>query len=209
MHMMKKILIPAGYGEAEFTEKRSHFIGHIWQTDSEEMAQALIKETRGRHPDAAHNVYAYVVRENGISRYSDDGEPGGSSGLPTMNVLLGEGVTDALCVVTRYFGGVLLGRGGLSRAYSKAAKLALESAGISTLELYTELGIVCGYPRYEQARRIIETWGAVVESVDYGADVSMRALCLSDDVERLTAAIVELTAGSAAIETLGESFRAI
>ena len=178
--IMNDILVPAGYGEAEFAEKRSRFIGRVWPVDSEDTALALIKETREKFSDASHNVYAYVIRVGDVSRYSDDGEPGGSSGLPAMNVLLGEGVSDALCIVTRYFGGVLLGRGGLSRAYSKAVKLALGSAGISKMLLLTRLAICCEYSYYEQARRILESCGAFAESVDFGANAVIDALCPPD-----------------------------
>ena len=110
---MKSYLIPGGYGEVEFIEKRSRFIGRVWPVDSETEAIAHIKETREKHWDATHNVYAYIMLEGGIMRYSDDGEPGGTSGMPTLNVFRSNDIKNVCCVVTRYFGGILLGAGGL------------------------------------------------------------------------------------------------
>ena len=120
----------AGYGEAEYEDKRSRFIGHIKPVTSENEAKAFIDEMRRTYADATHNVFAYVLREGNILRWSDDGEPGGTSGQPTLAVLQGAGLTDVCCVTTRYFGGTLLGSGGLVRAYSAAARAALREAGI-------------------------------------------------------------------------------
>ena len=119
----------AGYGEAEYEDKRSRFIGHIKPVTSENEAKAFIDEMRRTYADATHNVFAYVLREGNILRWSDDGEPGGTSGQPTLAVLQGAGLTDVCCVTTRYFGGTLLGSGGLVRAYSAAARAALRARG--------------------------------------------------------------------------------
>ena len=127
---MTTYLVPAGFGEAEYIEKRSRFIGRVWPVADEAQALEHLREIREQHWDAKHNVYAYIIREGGIMRYSDDGEPGGTSGMPTLNVFRSEEIQNVCCVITRYFGGVLLGSGGLVRAYSNTAKMALDAAGI-------------------------------------------------------------------------------
>lgn len=118
----------------EFVEKKSRFIGYAKPVVTEDEAIEFIKKIRARHPDATHNVYAYKVRENNVQRYSDDGEPAGTAGIPTLDVIQKEGITDICIVVTRYFGGTLLGAGGLVRAYTKGAKIAIDAAKI--LERY-------------------------------------------------------------------------
>ena len=154
---MESFLVPAGCGEAELVEKRSRFIGRVWPVENEAEAVARIKEMREKHWDATHNVYAYIIRENGIMRYSDDGEPGGTSGMPTLNVFRAEKINNVCCVITRYFGGILLGAGGLVRAYSAAAKLALDAAGVSRMDMWDELLISCSYAQYERVRRLLES----------------------------------------------------
>ena len=111
---MESYLVPAGEGEAEYVEKRSRFIGHMWRVESEEEARARIEETRKRRYDARHNCWCYIIREGGVLRYSDDGEPQGTAGQPMLNVFQREDVVNVCCVVTRYFGGILLGAGGLT-----------------------------------------------------------------------------------------------
>lgn len=198
--------MPAGAGEAEFVEKRSRFIGRVWRTDTEEEALARLKETREKHRDATHNVYAYIIRNNNLTRYSDDGEPGGTSGMPTLNVFLGEEIQNVTCVVTRYFGGTLLGTGGLARAYSKAAKLALEAAGIEQMALWRAYVISCDYGFYERAKRILDEHLAVIKSSDFGADVAIDALLRADRAEAFEAALTESSAGKAFFEVMGEEF---
>ena len=127
---MDEYLIPTKDADAEMIEKKSRFIGHIFRTETEEEALARLKEMRETYWDATHNVYAYVIKD-GPTRFSDDGEPGGTAGMPVLDVLQREGVYNVCCVVTRYFGGTLLGTGGLVRAYSRSAKLALDAAGLS------------------------------------------------------------------------------
>ena len=116
---MEEYLVPSGEGIAELVEKRSRFLGHIWLTQTEEEALQCIKKMREQHWDATHNVYAYLIKD-GAMRYSDDGEPQGTAGIPVLEVLRKEGIYNVCCVVTRYFGGTLLGAGGLVRAYGKA-----------------------------------------------------------------------------------------
>ena len=144
----------AGYGEAEYEDKRSRFIGHIKPVRSENEAKAFIDEMRRTYADATHNVFAYVLRDGNILRWSDDGEPGGTSGQPTLAVLQGAGLTDVCCVTTRYFGGTLLGSGGLVRAYSAAARAALREAPMAARELCLLLRPVrTAAPPFGRARR--------------------------------------------------------
>ena len=124
---MEEYLVPTGYGEDEFTEKKSRFIGRIWPAESEEEALERVREMEKAHAGAAHNCWAYVIK-NGPTRFSDNGEPGGTAGLPMTLVLQKEQLFNVVCVVTRYFGGILLGSGGLVRAYTKAAKIAVNAA---------------------------------------------------------------------------------
>lgn len=209
MIFMDSYLVPAGYGEAEFTEKRSRFIGRVWRTDTEEQALLRLKETREKHRDATHNVFAYIIRDNNLTRYSDDGEPSGTSGMPTLNVFMGEEIQNVTCVVTRYFGGTLLGTGGLARAYSKAAKLALEAAGIERMSLWRSYVISCDYGFYERAKRLLEEHQAIIKDSDFGADVALDVLLSAERAKDFEAALTEASAGRALCEFVGEQFMGV
>ena len=203
------ILVPAGFGEAEFTEKRSRFIGRVWPVTTEDEAIGHIKAMREQHWDATHNVYAYIVRESGAMRYSDDGEPQGTSGMPVLEVFRKSGVTDFCCVVTRYFGGILLGAGGLVRAYSQAASLALNEAGLARLSRWRSMTLACPYALYERVRAELESSGGVIEDTDFAADVTLRVLVEDDASDACIARITDLTSG-AVVPQLGDtSFRAV
>ena len=206
---MERFLTPFGCGEAETVEKRSRFIARVWPVEAESEALARIKEMREKHWDATHNVYAYILRENNVMRYSDDGEPGGTSGMPTLNVFRGEGIVNVCCVVTRYFGGVLLGTGGLVRAYSAAAKAGLEAAGVQEMALWRGKLLSCAYGQYERIRRLLEESGAVVENTDFGADVVIEALLRADCADDFDRKLTELTAGTVVSEDAGETFRGV
>ncbi len=203
---MISYLVPAGYGEAEFTEKRSRFIGRVWRTDSEAEALECLRKTREAHRDATHNVYAYIIRENNISRFSDDGEPQGTSGLPTLNVFTSEKVQNVCCVITRYFGGTLLGTGGLVRAYSKAAKMALDAAGISRMAQWRSYLISCDYSFFERAKYILEVYEAVLKDTDFGADVVIEALLREDKGADFEERLTDVSGGKAHFEVLGKEF---
>lgn len=203
---MSSYLVPAGFGEAEFTERKSRFIARVWRTDTEVEAIERIRQMREQHRDATHNVYAYTIRDNNITRYSDDGEPSGTSGQPTLNVFLSEGVQNVCCVVTRYFGGTLLGAGGLVRAYSKAAKLALDAAGIAQMAQWRRYLINCPYAFYERAKYILDESEAVLKNTDFGADVTLDALVRCDKAAVFEAAIGEASAGRVALEFVGEQY---
>lgn len=205
--VIESYLVPFGPGEAELVEKRSRFIGQIWPVDSEEEARRRIEETRRRHHDARHNCWCYVLREGNVLRYSDDGEPQGTAGQPMLNVFLKEEVTNVCCVVTRYFGGILLGAGGLTRAYGGTAKLALDAAGVSRMRLWTTLAVTCPYPLYERMRLLTEQSGGVIADTDFGADVTLSVLLPSELVERYQDNVTELSAGGVQALVVEEVFR--
>ncbi len=206
---MERFLTPFGYGEAEIVEKRSRFIARVWPVEAESEALSRIREMREKHWDATHNVFAYILRDNNVMRYSDDGEPGGTSGMPTLNVFRGEGIVNVCCVVTRYFGGVLLGTGGLVRAYGAAAKRALDAAGVSEMALWRGKLLSCAYGQYERIRRLLDESGAVVENTDFGADVVIEALLRADRADDFDRRLTELTAGTVVSEDAGAQFRGV
>ena len=148
---MEQLWIPAGEGNSEYIEKKSRFLGLVLPVTTEAEARAQLEAVKKREYDARHNCWAYVLH-TGQKRYSDDGEPQGTAGQPILNVLEREGVQDVLCVVTRYFGGILLGAGGLCRAYTKAAKDALDDAGISELRPWSVLRLDCPYALFERVK---------------------------------------------------------
>lgn len=203
---MSEYLVPFEDAESEFTEKRSRFISHIWRVETEAEARARIEEMKKRYYDARHNCWCYLIRQGGVVRYSDDGEPQGTAGQPMLNVFVREEVTNVCCVVTRYFGGILLGAGGLTRAYAKGAKDALDAAGISRMSLWTLWDIPCTYPLYERVKLEVESCGGVVRSADYGADILLRGAFPAGGAERFAPRLTELSAGSLAMTAVGEEF---
>ena len=205
---MTEYLIPTGPGGGELVEKRSRFLGRVWPVEGEEEARAYIEETRKRHYDARHNCWCWRLKD-GPERYSDDGEPQGTAGQPMLNVFQRENVTNVCCVVTRYFGGVLLGAGGLVRAYTQAAKLALDDAGISVVRRWVEVSVPCPYPLFERMKLEVEGAGGVLGDVEYAADVTVKALLPEGAVEGFSARIAELTAGGSAAAVVGERFQGV
>lgn len=209
---MEVYRVPSGYGEAEYIEKRSRFIGHVWLTETEEEAVARIKEMREKYWDASHNVYAYIIKKGGIMRYSDDGEPQGTSGMPTLGVFRSEEIFNVCCVVTRYFGGTLLGAGGLVRAYGKTAKLALDAAGRSEMRRWTTMMIPCEYAMFERFKREIDSFGGITDDIEYGADITITASFPSEKTTDFFERITELTAGAVTAESIlitEEKFRPV
>lgn len=205
---MEAYKVPTMDAEAEFVEKKSRFIGRIWITETEEEALERIKAMRQRHWDATHNVYAYVIH-GGPTRYSDDGEPQGTAGMPVLEVLRGAGVENVCCVVTRYFGGTLLGTGGLVRAYGKAARDALQTAGIALKQLWKKLDLILPYNYYERLRQETERSGGVVADTEYGADVCLHILLPADRTAAFEARVTDLTRGAVTPIETGEEFRAV
>ena len=203
---MTTYLIPTGYGTGEYDEKRSRFIGQLWPVETEEEALAKIAAVKKEHYDARHNCFAYILRDSGTVRYSDDGEPQGTAGQPMLAVLQGAGLENVCCTVTRYFGGVLLGTGGLVRAYTAAAKAAVENAGISRMALWHSITLRCPYKLFDRIKRLLEEQEAVTETIDYGADIAVSALVREDRRASFDAALTELSAGSILAEVTGEQF---
>ena len=203
---MTEYYIPTREGMGELVEKRSRFIGHVWRVSSEEEAREKIELTKKKHYDARHNCWCYIVKD-GPTRYSDDGEPQGTAGQPMLNVFQREGVVNVCCVVTRYFGGILLGAGGLVRAYTQSAKNALDAAGISVVRRWVAMEVPCTYAQFEQARREVDTFDGVVESVDYGSDVVLSALLPEERAADFAAHILDLSAGTIQVLEAGEQFK--
>ena len=170
---------------------------------------AFVEEIKKRHYDARHNCWCYLLREGGVVRYSDDGEPQGTAGQPMLGVFEKEGITDLVCVVTRYFGGILLGTGGLLRAYTKGAKDALDAAGVSVVRRWVRQLVPCTYSLYERLKQETERFGAVIEDTEYGADIVLTVLVPEEQSDAYAARILDFTAGT--VETLvdGEVFQPV
>ena len=203
---MSEFRVPFVPAESEFVEKRSRFISHIWPVESEEQAQQYIKEMKARYYDARHNCWCYRIG-HAIARYSDDGEPQGTAGQPMLKVLEREEVTNVCCVVTRYFGGILLGAGGLTRAYSKGAKDALIASGIAVMGAWARVKVPCTYPLFQRVKLEIESANGVVDDVQYGADVVLAVSLPAEQTESLQHRLTELSAGGIAVEVLSEEYR--
>ena len=198
--------IPFSAAESEFIEKRSRFIGQVWPVSSEEEAQDRIRAAKKKYHDARHNCWCYIIGDN-VLRYSDDGEPQGTAGQPMLNVFLREGVGNVCCVVTRYFGGILLGAGGLTRAYGKAARDALSAAGVSTLGLWDRAQFRCEYSLLERVKLDIAAMGGLVDAMDYGADVAVTISLPEGTFDALQQRLTELSAGAIGLNSLGQDLR--
>ena len=204
---MEEYLVPSGFGEAEFIEKKSRFIGRIWQVQSEEEALDVIQQMKKKHYDATHNCWAYIIRDGAV-RFSDDGEPGGTAGMPMLQVLQREGLYNVVCVVTRYFGGILLGAGGLVRAYTKGAKVAVDAAGKSMKRIWTALYVPCPYSFYERFKIEMESLGGIIRKTDYGSEVEIEVLLPEENVSVFLKRLTDLSAGSIEAMELGQEYRA-
>ena len=190
-------------GEGIYEEKKSVFLGHAAHCVTEEEALAFLAETRKKYADARHNVYAYLMRDGNLMRYSDDAEPQGTAGLPVLDVLRKSGITDAIVVVTRYFGGTLLGTGGLVRAYTAAAKAAVEDAVIVTYRTFTEWKLTCDYGEYGKLASLFPQQGARVDGTDFADRVTVTGAILADDFDRFVLAVTDLTAARVTVEQTG------
>lgn len=189
-----------------FIEKRSEFIGYIAPVKTNDEAVDFINSIKAMHRKARHNVYAYILRNDNISRYSDDGEPQGTAGVPVLDVLLKRRLTDVCVVVTRYFGGILLGGGGLVRAYSHAASLACDAAHIMNMCLCRRLKIKTDYGMYGKISYILPNYDTITVNSDFGTKVILEILVLSEKKDALLKNITEITNGSADIDELEELF---
>ena len=202
---MEDYLVPRGVGQAEYIEKKSRFLGGVYPVTSEQEAKEILERVRKQHYDARHNCWCYILK-SGQKRYSDDAEPQGTAGQPMLNVFEREGVVDVLCIVTRYFGGILLGAGGLCRAYTKAAKDALDAAGISKMQPWVRQQITVSYALFERAKLLIAAQDGAVEDAQYGADILITYRIPEGADERLRTALREASSGSVVPSLLEEIF---
>lgn len=188
---------------AQFEEKKSVFIGHARPISSEEEALAFVQEKKTAFRDARHHVFAYLLRGGAVARCSDDGEPQGTAGMPVLDVLRKSGVDNAALVVTRYFGGTLLGAGGLLRAYTKAARMTIEEAHIVTYEPYSILRFSCSYPDYQKYLTDLPRMGARIDDTDFSVDVTLTCALPARLSEDLCHAVAERSAGKTVPVLLG------
>ncbi len=190
--------------DAEFVEKKSRFISHVLPVKTEQEALDFINEHKSKYWDATHNVYAYVLRDNNIQRYSDDGEPSGTAGVPVLDVIRKEGLTDTVVVVTRYFGGTLLGAGGLVRAYTKSAKLGIDESGIVTMGMCGIYKVTVDYDLLGKAQNTIAEHGSRVENADYKENVVLDVIVSQEDGFKET--LTDALNGRVRINKTGERF---
>lgn len=181
--------------EDEYIVKKSRFTGHIKPVSTQEEALAFIAEVSKKYWDATHNVYAYILRDGGVKRFSDDGEPQGTAGIPTLDVLEKSGVCDCCVVVTRYFGGIMLGAGGLVRAYSHTAALAVAAGGIVTRALCERLTVNCDYAFYSRIASLIPECGGVIEKTVYETDVAVTLRLPAAETSNFTAKLTDASNG--------------
>ena len=188
--------------EARFIEKKSEFIGYLCPVQTEEQAVAFIEEIRAMHRKATHNCYDYILRENNAARHSDDGEPGGTAGVPIYEVLRKEGLTDVCCVVTRYFGGVLLGAGGLVRAYTKGAKDAVDAAQIKCMAEAVKLAVTVDYGLYGRLAQVFADFDARVEDERFADNVRIVLHIRAENSQKLTDKLVDVCNGAVSVEEI-------
>ena len=199
--------MPTGFGEDMFVEKKSRFIGRVWPVETEQEALDRIAQMKKQHYDATHNCWVYVLHD-GIVRFSDDGEPGGTAGMPMVQVLQKEQLFNVVCVVTRYFGGILLGAGGLVRAYTKGAKIAVDAAGKSIKRVWSVLYLPCPYTFYERVKLEVAAFGGLVRDTQFGAEVELEILVAQGQAEPFLNRITDMTAGTVEGMEIAREYRA-
>lgn len=204
----KRRITLASEVSVEMEEKKSVFIGHAKPVSSEEEARAFIDAKKKEYHDATHNVYAYLLNGGAVARYSDDGEPQGTAGMPVLNVIKMSGATDLCVVVTRYFGGILLGAGGLVRAYSASAKQAVDEAGMAVFEDYAVMQVKVSYSDYQKLTVALEKLGASEDSCDFGEDVSVVTAIEKVREDEIRQTVSELTYGRGQVTVIGYEERA-
>lgn len=190
----KKIIRPRNTAKIEFVERKSEFIGYSTFVKNEEQALEIIKQKKKEYSDATHNVYAYVIGDT-IARYSDDNEPQGTAGMPVLNSIRMAGITDVLVVVTRYFGGILLGAGGLVRAYSTAASMALDKGGIKVYENYNVYKLHVSYSDYGRITIELANADAIIDNTDFADDISIDFAIKTDISENFYKRIIDIFSG--------------
>ena len=193
----------------EFIEKKSRFIGYVTPVETQQQAVEFINEIKSKHWDATHNVSAYILRNGMIKRFSDDGEPSGTAGMPMLDVLEKTGVVDVCVVGTRYFGGVLLGAGGLVRAYSHTAKIALDAGQIITMAPCDIFNVSVDYGIYERFNLLLEQFGAEVKNTDFTDKITLTFAVCDNKTESLSVAFRELCNGRYFLKKIGSEFSSI
>ena len=199
---------PAGSGEGVLVEKRSKFLSLVLPVSDEGSAKEELTRIREKYSDASHNCWCYIIR-NGVERYSDDGEPQGTAGLPMLEVFRRTGIVDVLCVVTRYYGGTMLGKGGLMRAYSEAAKLALEDAGISEYKLFECLEIACNYNVVSRIKHELDAFSVILNSIEYVENVIFKISIQPCKTTELNKKLADMTAGDVQGVVTGTKYIAV
>jgi uncharacterized YigZ family protein len=200
--------LPLRAAEADFTEKKSRFIGYVSPVASEEEARAFIQTVRDKHREASHNVYAYRLWASEIYRFNDDGEPSGTAGMPLLNAFLKRDIYDFCCVATRYYGGIMLGAGGLVRAYGRCGAAALEAAGVGIMREMALCSVTVPYASYENAKRLLLANGAEITAEDFGAEVGLGFTIKSEELGGLQKEVTELTHGQVQIIKAGTRYAA-
>ncbi len=190
----------------EYIVKKSRFIGHIMPVTTQEQALEFIASVNKKHWDATHNVYAYIIRETGVKRYSDDGEPQGTAGIPVLDVLEKTGITDCAVVVTRYFGGIMLGAGGLVRAYSHSASIAVAAGGIVTRAMCARLKVTCDYYFYGKLSSLVPENGGVIEDTIFEDNVTLIFRMPMELVDGFDAKLIDVSNGKYRTEKTDEFF---
>ena len=204
---MDEYLVPTQFGEDEFYEKKSHFIGRLWPVETVEEALEKIQAMKKQHYDATHNCWAYIIRDGAV-RFSDDGEPGGTAGMPMIQVLQREGLNNVVCVVTRYFGGILLGAGGLVRAYTKGAKIAVDAAGKSMKRVWDMIYLPVPYSWYERMKLEVAAWGGIIRSTEFGAEVELEILVPEAQAQPFLDRLIDMSAANVEGMETGKEYRA-
>lgn len=190
----KKIKRPRDTAKIEFIEKKSVFIGFSTFVENEEQALEIIKRKKKEYHDATHNVYAYVIGDT-IARYSDDNEPQGTAGMPVLNAIKMSGITDVLVVVTRYFGGILLGAGGLVRAYSTSASMALEESGVMIYEDYNEYSVRLSYSDYGRLNIELMNYDVIIDSTDFSDEIEITFAVKAEIAKEFEDKIIDIFNG--------------
>lgn len=196
-----------GISTFEYEEKRSRFIATAAFADTEEAALAVLEKVRAANRTARHNVYAYVL-QNGRTRYSDDGEPAKTAGTPVLEAIGHAGISDVIVVVTRYFGGILLGAGGLVRAYTKGAKIAVDAAGKSMKRVWTALYLPCPYAYFERVKLAVAAFDGLIRKTDYGAEIELEVLFPEGRTQAFLSHLQDMTSGTVEAIEIGQEYRA-
>ena len=204
--MMESYITIHKYADFEYEDRKSIFIGETMPVSTEEEALSFIESVKKKYPDARHHVYAYILRENSIMRFSDDREPQGTAGMPVLDAIRKNNCTDTVIVVTRYFGGTLLGTGGLVRAYTSAAIGALEAATIIRYDIYSEISFTVSYSDYGKIGTLISETGFRTDDTTFETDVNIRGTLLRENLEKFEKQLTEITSGRSSLTIHGEKF---